>query len=52
MRARTNSVVIWLGNFPEIYDVLNFRWHHEATKKYGNVFQINGMFGVSHVAAE
>ncbi|EJD06281.1 cytochrome P450 [Fomitiporia mediterranea MF3/22] len=36
----------WLtGNFPEIYDVLNVRWHQEAVKKYGKLFQINGMFG-------
>ncbi|KAH8111253.1 cytochrome P450 [Phellopilus nigrolimitatus] len=30
---------------PEIYDVLNFRWHHEATRKYEGIFQIKGMFG-------
>ncbi|OCB91363.1 cytochrome P450 [Sanghuangporus baumii] len=36
----------WLtGNFPEIYDVLNVRWHHEAVRRYGKLFQINGMFG-------
>lgn len=34
------------GNFPEIYDVLNIRWHHETTRKYGNIVQVNGMFGV------
>ena len=41
--------VFWAcaGNLPEMHDVLNFRWHHEATKKYGNVFQVNGMLGVS-----
>ena len=35
------------GNFPEIYDVLNIQWHREAVAKYGKLFQINGMFGVS-----
>ena len=39
-----------VGNFPEIYDVLNVKWHHEATRKYGEggggIFQVNGMFGV------
>lgn len=39
-----------IGNLPEIYDVLNVKWHHEATRKYGaeggGVFQIHGMFGV------
>ncbi|KAI5116715.1 hypothetical protein M0805_003227 [Coniferiporia weirii] len=33
------------GNFPEIYDVLNIRWHHEAVKTFAGIFQINGMFG-------
>lgn len=36
-----------IGNFPEIYDVLNVRWHHEAVGKYGKLFQISGMLGVS-----
>lgn len=36
----------WItGNFPEIYDVLNFKWHYDITEKYDGIFQINGMFG-------
>lgn len=47
MYVERNAIKRRTGNFPEIYDVLNIKWHHETTRKYGNIVQVNGMFGVS-----
>ena len=39
------------GNFAEIYDVNNIRWHHEVIKKYGGALLVNGILGVRSVRA-
>ena len=39
-------LIVFAGNFDEIYDVKNLRWHHEVIKKYGGALVVHGILGV------